>query len=173
MRCYHKNIRTCCVSLMREGSGYAPLQARCSCSIDGRADLDCCSSWRCGSCWLGPLRSVYNGIERVRGSGYFYNSGNSSAVTQYNLTDSRNDGNTVYGYTTGSLFQSNYDGTTSWINQGSYSTPEIKNTTSTMYTSFPLSSSGSRARGAVMVCAQMGFPVPDSCSGNSYPTFDY
>mgnify|MGYP000056288582 FL=1 len=121
----------------------------------------------------GPLRSVYNGIERVRGSGYFYNSGNSSAVTQYNLTDSRNDGNTVYGYTTGSLFQSNYDGTTSWINQGSYSTPEIKNTTSTMYTSFPLSSSGSRARGAVMVCAQMGFPVPDSCSGNSYPTFDY
>lgn len=121
----------------------------------------------------GPLRSVYNGIERVRGSGYFYNSGNSSAVTQYNLTDSRDDGNTVYGYTTGSVFQSSYDGTTSWVNQGGYSTPEIKNTTSTMYTSFPLSSSGSRARGTVMVCAQMGFPVPDSCSGNSYPTFDY
>lgn len=35
----------------------------------------------------------------------FFNSGNSSAVTQYNLTDSRDDGNTVYGYTTGSIFK--------------------------------------------------------------------
>ena len=61
----------------------------------------------------GPLRSVYNGIERVRGSGYFYNSGNSSAVTQYNLTDSRDDGNTVYGYTTGSIFKNNADGASS------------------------------------------------------------
>ena len=121
----------------------------------------------------GPLRSVFNGIERVRGDGYFFNSGNSSAVTQYNLTDYRDDGNTVYGYTTGSIFKNNADGASSWDNLGGYSTPEIKNTTATMYTSFPLSGTGSRARGAVMVCAQMGFPVPDSCSDSAFPSFDY
>ena len=107
----------------------------------------------------GPLRSVYNGIERVRGDGYFFNSGNSSAVTQYNLTDSRDDGNTVYGYTTGSIFKNNADGASSWDTLGGYSTP--------------LSGTGSRARGAVMVCAQMGFPVPDSCSDSAFPSFDY
>ena len=121
----------------------------------------------------GRCAQVDNGNRASERGWIFFNSGNSSAVTQYNLTDSRDDGNTVYGYTTGSIFKNNADGASSWDNLDGYSTPEIKNTTATMYTSFPLSGTGLRARGAVMVCAQMGFPVPDSCSDSAFPSFVY
>jgi hypothetical protein len=36
-----------------------------------------------------------------------------------------------------------------------------------------LRSDADRARGVSKVCAQMGWPVPDSCSDSAFATFSY
>lgn len=122
----------------------------------------------------GPLNSYYNGIERVSGFGSFINEGSARATTVYFLTDSRADGNPVYARTRGAIYEEGVSGDVGWQSVGTYSTNEFYNIyLEPLTTSFGLSSTGSRARGSVDVCAQMGFPVPDSCSEYAFPTFDY
>lgn len=121
----------------------------------------------------GPLNSYYDGVERVYGHGWFYNVGSVEAETEYTLMDPVADGNTVYAYTDGYLYQAGVDGEEGWQSTGYYSTKEISNVKRVLYTSFGLSGAGRSARGGVAVCAQMGFPVPDSCSEKAFPTFDY
>ena len=121
----------------------------------------------------GPLNSYYNGVERVYGKGWFYNVGNVQAETEYILMDPVNDENTVYGYTNGYIYESDYNGNIGWQSAGYYSTNEIENVKQKVYTSFGLSGKGTAARGGIAVCAQMGFPVPDSCSEHAFPSFDY
>ncbi|WP_139738848.1 hypothetical protein [Actinomyces wuliandei] len=121
----------------------------------------------------GPVNSFYNSIERVNGAGTFTNNDYASATTHYVLTDPRRDGNPVYATTRGYTYGAGNDNVTRWTSRGTESTREIQNTTEEMDTSFRLNSEDWRARGHVQVCAQMGVPVPDSCSIYAYPTFDY
>lgn len=123
----------------------------------------------------GPNSSSYNGTRRVTGSGNFYNAGNTYARSKMVITDGRNDGNTVYGRTVFSFhgYQCKPDCLTKWWTDVSKSTPEFSNTTRTYWIDRGLRSWGDRARGQVFACAQMGWPVPDSCSPSSYPSFAY
>jgi len=113
----------------------------------------------------GPISSYYNGSKVVSGSGDF-TGGTRVASGTITVTDSKNDGNAVYGKT---RFEYKYYNTAQaayvWTNWYTLSIAEFSNTTKT-------ASSGSRdsqgpglgTRGRSQVCAQMGWPVPDSCA---------
>lgn len=122
----------------------------------------------------GPISSVYNGSTVVSGRGTFVNQGNASAVTSFTITDSKNDGNNVYGAQNGYIWDkgASQPVTWDWRYKSGGSTPQFANTTKTYSLSFALSSTGTKARANLEVCAEMGFPVPNSCS-SAYPTFDY
>lgn len=122
----------------------------------------------------GPLESSYNGSVRVEGSGFYYPDRSTYAASGMIVRDRANDGNTVYGRTRFSFWQ--YDGSCScsrFVTTNVKSTGEWANETrgETLYES--LSWIGTRSRGQMYVCAQMGWPVPDSCSNSAYVTFDY
>jgi hypothetical protein len=121
----------------------------------------------------GPLTSVYKGVVRVSGSGDFYNGGGIQVTTKYVISDRANDGNSVYGKTAYSFYRLCEDGTTRWCPDKSISTIQISNRTGTLYTSRPLKGDAEKARGQVQVCAQMGWPVPDSCSAAAIVTISY
>lgn len=121
----------------------------------------------------GPISSVYNGSTVVSGRGTFTNAGIANAVTSLTITDSKNDGNNVYGNVAFYLWDRPPAGTTwDWQWMAGKSTPEFANTTQTHSLSFELRATATKARGNVSVCAQMGFPVPNSCT-SAYPTFNY
>jgi hypothetical protein len=122
----------------------------------------------------GPLEASYNGSVRVEGSGFYYPDRATYAASGMIVRDRANDGNNVYGRTRFAFWQ--YERTCScsmWVTSTIKSTGEWANETRgvTLYES--LSWVGSRSRGQMFVCAQMGFPVPDRCSNSAYVTFDY
>lgn len=122
----------------------------------------------------GPKVSYYDGILRVSGEGYFYNDANARAANQMTVHDRAADGNNVYGYTTFKTWKySSITGSTDWQLIQAKSTSEVSNASINQTLKVNLDPNGSRARGETMVCAQMGWPVPDSCSSPSFPTFDY
>lgn len=123
----------------------------------------------------GPTSSYYGGTKRVTGWGDFYNSGNTYARSKMVTRDDSNDGNTVYGRTMFNYYGLRCTPTceTRWFVSTTKSTPEFSNSTRTYWLDRGLYGLGDRARGKVFACAQMGWPVPDSCSPASYPTFNY
>lgn len=122
----------------------------------------------------GPLSSHYNGNKVVSGSGDFYKSTNgTTANDKVTVTDTRRDGNTVYGRTAFQFWYEYQGQSAAWHTDRSKSTPEYSNTTGTYTNSVSLYSESDKARGVSQVCAQMGFPVPDSCSNSAYSTFSY
>lgn len=124
----------------------------------------------------GPASSSYDGQTRVRADGTWANEDSRVAANRLRYRDvAPDDGNTVYVRTLVRWwkYDSVAEGVT-WVNGTSKSTPEIS---SSGYrdarVSWSLDSNASRARAQPEVCAQMGWPVPDSCSDGGVPTFDY
>jgi hypothetical protein len=121
----------------------------------------------------GPISSSYDGKVRVGGEGTLYNDSNAKAVNRMRIVDRRDDGNNVYGKTTFSVWKYNsVQGRDTWVHDQTKSTSEFRNKARTEYLETSLDSQGSRYRGESQACAQMGWPVPDSCS-SAYPTFNY
>jgi len=121
----------------------------------------------------GPVTSTYNGSVVVSGTGDFYNYGNVYAKNKMVVVDTKDDGDAVYGCTTFYYWEPDGFGTYRWIVDSTKSTPEHQNATKTYYLSDNLHALATSARGASKVCAQLGFPVPDSCSPSAYPSFSY
>lgn len=130
----------------------------------------------------GPLYSYYNGTSRVEGDGHWTDASSTYARNNINMNDPSNDGNNVYTRTYFLWWESDSSCggyppyPACWVNSGSKTTPEYN------YSNTPvaglilqksLSTIGSRARGSTQSCAQMGWPVPDSCSDTAVPTFNY
>lgn len=127
-----------------------------------------------GNAAWGPLTSSYNGTTRVQGSGLYYPDRGTYAASGMIVRDRANDGNNVYGRTRFAFWQ--YAGECKchrFVTSRHKSTSEFANETraETLYES--LTWAGTRSRGQMYVCAQMGFPVPDNCSNSAYVTFDY
>jgi hypothetical protein len=117
----------------------------------------------------GPLSSRYRGSVVVSGTGSFYNDRGAFATNKMIVTDSKRDRNRVYGRTE-FLFgdRTGYDFDTA------RTTGEFENTTVTRYLSRPLGRGNYYlARAESEVCAQLGWPVPDSCSSVAVTTFRY
>lgn len=120
------------------------------------------------------LSSTYNGNVVVSGSGDFYKSGSgTTANDKITVTDRLRDGNTVHGTTTFQYWYSSQGQGPTWHDEHTKSTPAYSNTTATYINSEKLSTLSDKARGLSMVCAQMGWPVPDSCSDTAFSTFSY
>ena len=124
----------------------------------------------------GPVSSSYDGQTRVRGSGVWVNDSSVQAVNRISYRDTAPlDGNTVYVKTQVRWWTYNpsQDAVT-WLGGTTKSTPE---TSSSSYiersVAWSLNADGSRARAEPEVCAQMGWPVPDSCASGGVPTFNY
>lgn len=129
-----------------------------------------------GATW-GPVTSSYKGQVRVEGRGRFFNEGYRTATNSIQYRDPmQNDGNNVYVRTTIRWWKRNYVGDLGWVAGGSKpkSTKEIKESRLTdAKVSWDLDGDASRVRANPQVCAQMGWPVPDSCTSGGVPTFDY
>jgi hypothetical protein len=128
----------------------------------------------------GPVSSTYKSQVRVRASGEFYKAAGSTGVqSKFVLTDPLSDGNNVYGradtqfYRPGCISEGS-----SWCAQNRKNTKEYARSASqstwTIYLSVTnFRSDSSQVRGIHTACAQMGFPVPDSCSNGAYVTLTY
>ena len=118
--------------------------------------VDATSSW-------GPITSTYNGSEVVRGSGSFTDGGANASATM-TVQDSKNDGNSVYGKTRFQYkFYNTGTGSYVWSTWETKSTGGFSNTTKSFSWSSAVPGGSQDERGSVQVCAQLGFPVPDSC----------
>lgn len=123
----------------------------------------------------GPLSSSYDGKVRVRGKGDFTKHLSAYARNRITVTDARSDGNNVYGRTDFQFWRNASTGEWAWFSSGSKSTPEHSGygVTRTTDLQVGLRADSSQARGVSRVCAQMGWPVPDSCSTGAFSTFNY
>ncbi|MBX3314833.1 MAG: hypothetical protein KF906_10980 [Actinobacteria bacterium] len=122
----------------------------------------------------GPISSYYNGNRVVRASGTSSLVNSTTARNEILLEDSRADGNNVYATTNFYFWSPDSYGTWGWRNHTRSTTSEISNRTATFTHSRALISAGSRVRMVSGACAQMGWPVPDSCADESgFVTFDY
>ena len=109
----------------------------------------------------------------MSGSGSFYNSAG-TAVSTVTTIDKKSDGNAVHATTTfWKLTQPNTSTPPSWSPYGSKSTPAFSNQTLTQTVSTGYPSTGSQMRGSVQSCAQLGWPVPDSCTDPATLTVSY
>lgn len=130
----------------------------------------------------GPSTSYYAGKARVTGWGTFWNDGYVYAKNRiYVRDDMPNDGNNVYGTTAFQFYKcvlmigldlAWYEVCT-WESWSALPTPEWAGGTHSYTHSFPLPGNGSQAKAATRACAQMGWPVPDSCAPTAYPKFSY
>ena len=124
----------------------------------------------------GPLSSSYKGKVRVQGEGDFYKYQGAYARSTMKITDKSNDGNNVYGKTQFQFYRvTTGSSSPSWIVSATKSTPEHAGAGVARTTSLQVGLRGDadRARGVTQACAQMGWPVPDSCSDSAYTTFSY
>jgi hypothetical protein len=124
-----------------------------------------------GASW-GPVTSKYDGKIRVEGSGNHYNDRGVNAANKMTIRDRMNDGNNVYGSTVFYFWVQNTSGQMVWGNQRVKSTGEVANTTitRTLYTS--LNSTSEKSRAVSKACAQMSWPVPNSC-GQAVTSWSY
>jgi hypothetical protein len=124
-----------------------------------------CDGW-------GPLTSTYNGNTVVRASGYTNKSAQGVTDT-FELQDPISDGNSVYGSARYLFWKSGSDGVYRWYTEAQDATPEISNKKATFTESAGLRTDSSRIRILSYACAQMGWPVPDSCSDAAIISYDY
>lgn len=91
-------------------------------------------------------------------------------MSKVTTADRANDGNNVYA----STYFYTWDGTT-FSRVRVLSTPEFANTTKTQSVSLNYSylNVGDKMRGVIQSCAQMGWPVPDSCTEPATITVSY
>ena len=118
----------------------------------------------------GILDSYYNGIKRVQAKGDWFKHAGAYARNDIILADPANDGNNVLVNTVFRWWKGG-----EWVAGGSKSTNEYDffSTPIATYVQKPLDADASKARGAIKACAQMGWPVPDSCSDAAIVTFSY
>ena len=129
----------------------------------------------------GPVTSTYKGQVRVKASGEFYKAAGSTGVqSKFVLTDPMSDGNNVYGRADTQFYRSgcNTSGSQQWCpenrkNSKEYARSASQNTWTIYLTTTNFRYDSSQVRGIHTACAQMGFPVPDSCSNGAYVTLNY
>lgn len=124
----------------------------------------------------GPVTSSYKGQVRVEGKGRFYDQGSRKAVNAIQYRDRMpNDGNSVHVHTQIWWWKHHPSlGRTDWVQGSAKTTPAYSRSTFTDATvSWDLDSAASRARANPQVCAQMGWPIPDSCTSGGVPTLNY
>jgi hypothetical protein len=120
----------------------------------------------------GTITSSYDGRVRVQGNGNHYNSGGSRAANTMTIKDRANDGNSVYGSTTFYYWLPDIHDIMRWTYINTKGTGEIENGTITRTVSVGLNAESDRSRAVSKACAQMGWPVPDSC-GQAITTWEY
>ena len=129
----------------------------------------------------GPVSTWYGGDKVASASGRFTNENNTYARNIITLNDEKADGNPVYAKAR-FLYYGSMDvcfevGGTCWWEKSNQSTDEYgtANTPVDVTKRSTLEAEGWKARTKTNVCAQMGFPVPDSCSDpdDGKATFDY
>ncbi|MBP7929585.1 MAG: hypothetical protein KA110_06430 [Acidimicrobiia bacterium] len=121
----------------------------------------------------GRVTSQYKGNVVVEGWGTHFNDRSLNAANTMTIKDRRDDGNNVYGKTTFYFWRPNAQGQVTWVQSGVQSTGEWKNATRTVTVKVPLHPEGSQSRAESQACAQMGWPVPDSCSTGALTTWGY
>jgi len=115
----------------------------------------------------GPVTSSYGGIDRVTGYGDFYNSG-TTVYSHMFIQDDASDGNNVYGKT-----EFYYWLNSSWNLKEVKSTPEWSGGLHNWTMTSNYSGYWTKAEGGFEACAQMGWPVPDSCTNWIYKVIDW
>ena len=120
----------------------------------------------------GPVTSQYNGHTVVSGEGYT-NISASRVSDTLTITDTLNDGNSVYGSARYYFWLAGSSGDWAWRQTAGDATPEVENGKITSTESDGLRADSSRVRVISYACAQMGWPVPDSCSDPAIISDDY
>jgi hypothetical protein len=129
----------------------------------------------------GPVTSTYKSQVRVKATGSMYVvAGRTGVQSSFKLVDPLADGNNVYGNVWYQFYRPGCtsDGSAVWCRENRKVTKEYAKSKSqdtwTVYLSVTnFRTDSSRVRGIHEACAQMGFPVPDSCSAGAYVTIDY
>jgi len=123
----------------------------------------------------GPNASFYNSNKVVEGWGEYYNDRATYARSRMTVADSLNDGNTVYGKTGFYFFETTSTSPMNavWSHSRTKSTGEWANQVRTVDLFESLHAQAAKSRGQMQACAQMGWPVPDSCAPTALITFDY
>jgi hypothetical protein len=126
----------------------------------------------------GPLTSSYNGIVRSSSNGTFYDDRAVYATVKVWLNDTSNDNNNVYTNADEYFWE-----TSQWVCQTApcyiydrtKTSPEYtySNTPVTFFMYNSLHSRATAARASIYTCVQLGWPVPDSCSGRAIVSFGY
>jgi hypothetical protein len=123
---------------------------------------------------FGPLTSFYKGKQRVEGSGQVVLDRATYLKATVRLTDPLPDGNTVYAQVRFQFWEKcGAEAEPSWCGSRVESTKEIRNTTEDFEFRTTLHTGSSKVRALITVCAQMGWPVADSCSDTAFKTYDY
>ena len=120
----------------------------------------------------GPVTSTYNGRVRVEGSGSHYNDRGVNAANRMAIKDRSNDGNNVYGATNFYFWVQSSTGQMIWGDQRHKSTGEVANSTITRTLTTSLNDESEKSRAVSKACAQMSWPVPDSC-GQAVTSWSY
>ncbi|WP_314244022.1 hypothetical protein [Streptomyces sp. DSM 40907] len=114
----------------------------------------------------GSVTVSYDGKSRATAYGDFRNDRNIRAKNKVMSKDLAADGNTVY--TTGNWYFEN------GAEVHALNTPEHNHTYYvTHYLSHPLEPTAKSVRGGTRACVQLGWPVPDTCSDQALPSFEY
>lgn len=114
----------------------------------------------------GSITVSYDGKPRATAYGDFRNDRHINAKNKVMSKDLAADGNTVY--TTGNWYFENG----AEVHQ--LNTPEHNHTYYvTHYLKHPLEATAKSVRGGTRACVQLGWPVPDTCSAQPLPSFDY
>jgi hypothetical protein len=126
----------------------------------------------------GTLSSSYNGITRSTASGTFYDDRAIYATVKANLNDTSNDGNNVYVNADEYFWETNPTScptSACYVYDRTKGSPEYtySNTPATLYMYNSLHAAATSARASIYTCVQLGWPVPDHCSGRAVVSFAY
>ncbi len=128
----------------------------------------------------GPRTSYYKSNVVVEASGSFWSVGN-TAKTKITVKDRKADGNEVFAQT--KFYWQKFQGgpgdrQTVWTQWTQKTGDAVQNTTVTSsfsqdYWSYDPNGPAEKMRTASLACADMGWPVPDSCTSAAVYTRDY
>lgn len=126
----------------------------------------------------GTLSSSYNGITRSTASGTFYNDRAVYATVMARLNDTSNDGNNVYVNADEYFWQTDpvaCPTNACYVFDRTKESPEYwySNTPANVFMYNSLHSGATSARASIYTCVQLGWPVPDHCSGRAVVSFAY
>ena len=120
----------------------------------------------------GPITSSYDGRVRVEGAGNHYNDRGVNAANTMTIKDRSNDGNSVYGSTVFYFWVESSSGNMVWGDSRTKNTGEVSNTTVRATLSTSLHATSEKSRAVSKACAQMSWPVPNSC-GQAITSWSY